>query len=174
MEFQFEKFKTQAIKVNYYYVCKRKLWLFSKGITMENTSERVMSGKIIHEDSYSRKKKEIMVDDILKLDILDKDYVREVKISSKLAKASRMQLYYYLFYLKQLGIVKKGTLNYVKEKKVEELELTEEIEKIIIKTLVDIKKIINENNPPKLKKLPYCSKCAYYEFCFVKEGDENR
>ncbi|MGO0807463.1 Dna2/Cas4 domain-containing protein [Clostridioides difficile] len=33
--------------MNYYYVCKRKLWLFSKGITMEQNSSRVLSGKIV-------------------------------------------------------------------------------------------------------------------------------
>jgi len=57
MEFQIDKFKTQGIKVNYYYVCKRKLWLFSKGITMEQNSDRVLSGKIVHEDAYQREKR---------------------------------------------------------------------------------------------------------------------
>lgn len=172
MEFQLEKFKTQGVKVNYYYVCKRKLWLFSKGISMEDTSDRVLSGKLVHENSYQRKKKEILIDDILKLDILDKDYVREVKISSKLTEPDKMQLYYYLFYLKQLGINKKGSINYVKEKKIVEIELTPEIEKQIIHTLKDIKEINYESKPPKLKRKPYCTKCAYYEFCFVKEDEE--
>lgn len=172
MEFELEKFKTQGVKVNYYYVCKRKLWLFSKNIAMEDTSDRVLSGKLVHEDSYQRKDKEVLIDDIIKLDILDKDYVREVKISSKLTEPDRMQLYYYLFYLRQIGINKKGSINYVKEKKIEEVELTPEIEDIIIHTLIDIKKITCASNLPKLIKLPYCTKCAYYEFCFVKEDDE--
>lgn len=173
MEFQLEKFKTQGIKVNYYYVCKRKLWLCSKGITMEDTSDRVLSGKLIHEDSYERKKnKEIMIDDILRLDILDGDYVREVKISSKLKLPARMQLYYYLFYLKEMGINKKGSINYVKEKRTEEIELTKEIEQELMETLKDIKRITSANTPPKLEKLPYCKKCAYYQFCYVKEEDE--
>ena len=171
MNFQLEKFKTQGVKVNYYYVCKRKLWLFSKGIAMEDTSDRVLSGKLVHENSYQRKKKEIMIDDILKLDILDKDYVREVKISSRLTEPDKMQLYYYLFYLKQLGINKKGSINYVKEKKVEVLELNEEIEEKIMVALKDIKRITCLDKPPRLKKLPYCTKCAYYQFCFVKEDD---
>ena len=47
-----EVLKVQGVKINYYYVCKRKLWLFSKGITMEQNSSRVLSGKIVHEDSY--------------------------------------------------------------------------------------------------------------------------
>ncbi|MCY6354754.1 CRISPR-associated protein Cas4 [Clostridium sp. ZS2-4] len=173
MEFELEKFKTQGVKVNYYYICKRKLWLFSKGITMEDTSDRVLSGKLVHEDSYSRKKnKEMLIDDILKLDIMDKDYVREVKITSKMPLPDKMQLYYYLFYLKQIGIEKKGSINYVKEKRIEEIELTPEVEEKIKDTLIDIKRIESSSNPPKLVKLPYCTKCAYYQFCYVKEDDE--
>lgn len=173
MEFQLEKFKTQGVKVNYYYVCKRKLWLFSKGITMEDTSDRVLSGKIVHEDSYQRNKnKEILIDDILRLDIIDKDYVREVKISSKMPIPDKMQLMYYLFYLRELGINKKGLINYVKEKRTEEIQLTEEWQEKIENTLIDIKKIENNNNPPKIEKLPYCTKCSYYQFCYVKEDDE--
>lgn len=173
MEFELEKFKTQGVKINYYYVCKRKLWLFSKGITMEDTSDRVLSGKIVHEDSYKRSKnKEMLIDNILRLDIIDKEHVREVKISSKMPLADKMQLMYYLFYLKTLGINKKGLINYVKEKRTEEIELTEELEENIKRTLVDIKKIENSTNPPKLERLPYCTKCSYYQFCYVKEDDE--
>lgn len=40
MEFDFESLKVQGIKFNYYFICKRKLWLFDKGITMENNSDK--------------------------------------------------------------------------------------------------------------------------------------
>ncbi|QJA08406.1 CRISPR-associated protein Cas4 [Romboutsia sp. CE17] len=171
MSIDLEDLKVQGVKINYYYVCKRKLWLFSKGITMEQNSSRVEIGKTVHENSYKKvKNKEMLIDDILKLDIIQGDYVREVKISSKMQEADEMQLYYYLYYLKKvLGIEKKGTINYVKEKKQEELILTKEIEEKIENTLIDIKKLSKELSPPKLVKLPYCTKCAYYEFCFAKE-----
>lgn len=172
MKFEFEKFKTQGVKMNYYYVCKRKLWLYSKGITMEENSDRVMSGKIIHEESYPREKnKEMAIDDMLKIDIMDKEHVREIKITSKMNEADKMQLLYYLFYLKQMGIYKTGILNYVKEKKNEEVKLTENIERKIKYALIDIKNITSMKSPPKLTKLPYCTKCAYYNYCFVREED---
>lgn len=172
MDFDLDLFKTQGIKLNYYYVCKRKLWLFDKGISMEHNSDRVLQGKVVHENSYPRQKnKEILIDDIIKVDIMDKDYIKEVKISSKMEKCDKMQLLYYLFYLKQMGIYKKGTINYVKEKKVEYIDLTENDEEEIKSALINISKILKENKPPKLKKLPYCTKCSYYEYCFVKEVD---
>ncbi|SHH83018.1 CRISPR-associated exonuclease Cas4 [Caloranaerobacter azorensis DSM 13643] len=170
MEFNLDNFKVQGVKVNYYYICKRKLWLYSKGITMEQNSDRVMIGKLVHENSYKRlKKKEVLIDDMLKIDILDNDYVREVKISSKMTKADKMQLIYYLYYLDSLGIKKKGQINYVKERRQEEIELTNEYKREIEKALIDIKEISQKKKPPELVKLPYCTKCAYYEFCFAKE-----
>ncbi|KGG79720.1 CRISPR-associated protein Cas4 [Caloranaerobacter azorensis H53214] len=170
MEFNLDNFKVQGVKVNYYYICKRKLWLYSKGITMEQNSDRVMIGKLVHENSYKRlKKKEVLIDDMLKIDILDDDYVREVKISSKMTKADKMQLIYYLYYLDSLGIKKKGQINYVKERRQEEIELTDEYKREIEKALIDIKEILQKKKPPELVKLPYCTKCAYYEFCFAKE-----
>lgn len=172
MSIDLDNLKVQGVKINYYFICKRKLWLFSKGITMEQNSDRVLSGKIVHENSYSRlKSKEVLVDDIIKLDIIKGEHVREVKISSKMKEADEMQLYYYLYYLKQIGIEKKGLMNYVKEKKQEEIELTEEKSKEIEEVLIDINKIVSKPSPPKLEKLKYCTKCAYYEFCFAKEEE---
>jgi len=174
MEFSLEEYKTNGVKLNYYYICKRKLWLFDKGISFENSNDRVLQGKILHENSYSREKnKEILVDGMIKLDILDKDYIKEVKISSKMKNSDKMQLLYYLFYLKELGINKKGKLNYIKEKKTEEIELTNEHEKEIKNALIDIKEILSKDKPPIMQKLKYCKKCSYYEFCFIKEGDIN-
>ncbi|MBR9648891.1 CRISPR-associated protein Cas4 [Clostridium tyrobutyricum] len=170
MKFNLEEFKVQGIKFNYYFVCRRKLWLFNRGITMENNSERVMQGKTVHEDSYARlKTREVLIDDILRLDIMDKDFIREIKITSRMRDVDRMQLLYYLYYLKKLGIQKKGVLNYVKERKNETVELDKESELKIESTLIDINKLLSQENPPKIIKYPYCKKCAYYQFCFIQE-----
>ena len=61
---------------NYYQVCKRKLWLFSNGITMEHTSDIVFDGKLIHENSYpqrSERYEELEVDGC-KIDFYDVRY----------------------------------------------------------------------------------------------------
>lgn len=172
MSFNFEDYKIQGVKVNYYFICKRKLWLYSKGITMEHLSDRVLSGKVLHETAYSRQKsREILIDDILKVDIIDGDFIREIKLTSRMANSDKMQLLYYLYYLRKKGIEKKGILNYVKEKKQEFIELTEEGEAEIEKALVEIKRICNMEKPPLLEKKTICKKCSYYEFCYAKEVD---
>lgn len=70
--------QSQAIAVtgtefNYYLLCKRKLWLFSRNVEMEYTSDNVLIGKLIDEETYQREKKGIVIDGAVKIDFLD-DY----------------------------------------------------------------------------------------------------
>nr|WP_240627275.1 CRISPR-associated protein Cas4 [Thermoflavimicrobium daqui] len=168
----FDDLKVQGIQMQYYYVCPRKLWLFSKQITMEHTNDQVLQGKILHEQAYSREKKEVSIDNLIKLDMISDDYVGEVKSSSRMMEADRMQLLYYLYYLKQLKIERTGKIHYVKERRTEEVYLTTEDEKKVEKALVKIREINSCESPPSKKRLPYCPKCAYYLFCFVGEVEE--
>ena len=41
---------------NYYQLCHRKLWLFSNGINMEQESDLVYEGKLVHEYCYRKKR----------------------------------------------------------------------------------------------------------------------
>jgi len=41
-----------GVKVNYYFICKTKLWLFSHNIQMEKESEDVLMGKLLYESRY--------------------------------------------------------------------------------------------------------------------------
>lgn len=165
--FDFQTFKTNGIKVNYLYVCERKLWLFDKGIQMESNSDRVLMGKLLGEYSYPKdEKKEILIDNLISIDIVGDSDIREVKYSNRLAHADRIQLLYYLYYLKQLGIEKRGIINYPKMRRKEEVILTPEAEKEVQAALLKVHEITNLGNPPELKRKPYCPKCAYYEFCW--------
>uniref|UniRef100_UPI00260F57AE Dna2/Cas4 domain-containing protein n=1 Tax=Sulfurihydrogenibium sp. TaxID=2053621 RepID=UPI00260F57AE len=120
MEINFEELKVNGIKVNYYYVCKRKLWLFDRRITMEDKSEKVALGLLLHQESYKNlNSKEVMIDNLISIDIVDSFNVMEVKYSDKMKQADKMQILYYLYYLKRLGIDKKGIINYPKQRNFE-------------------------------------------------------
>ncbi|HIE59136.1 MAG TPA: CRISPR-associated protein Cas4 [Hydrogenothermaceae bacterium] len=167
-EIDFEELKTNGVKINYYFICKRKLWLFDRKISMENQSDKVLMGKLLHEESYKRDKpKEVLIDNLISIDIVDISNIREIKYSDKMQTADKMQILYYLYYLKNLGIQKKGIINYPKQRKREFIELTEKDEKEIEKTLVEINKILKNTKPPPKIDVPYCKKCAYFEFCYV-------
>lgn len=137
---------------------------------MEKDNERVAHGKLVHEYSYLNKKdKELFVDNLLKIDIIDKKYVHEVKLSSKLSYPAIMQLVYYLYYLNEKGIHKEGIIHYPKEKVTQKIVLNDNYKKEINKALIGIKKITESPTPPKTINSSICKKCAYYEFCFCGE-----
>jgi len=162
-----EELKISGLKVNYYFICKRKLWLFDRKITMEDKSEKVLLGALLHEISYKKDKpKEVLIDNLISIHILDSFNIREVKYSNKMEKADRMQILYYLYYLKKLGINKKGIINYPKQRKREFIELKPENEEEVEKILVEIDKILKQEKPPPVINEPYCKKCAYFEFCY--------
>ncbi len=159
--------KFQGIKINYLYVCKRKLWLFSRNITFESSSDKVLLGKILHEYSYPKENtKEVLIDNLIMIDILSDGTIREVKYSSKMKEADIMQIMYYLYYMKQKGIEKQGIINYPKERRKEILELTPEYEQKVKQALKEIEEITSHAVPPPAKKQKICKSCAYFEFCW--------
>lgn len=169
-----ESQKIGGVELSYFVLCKRKLWLYKKGIRMENESDRVIQGKVLHESSYPRlEKKEILVDDAFKIDAFDGDYVREIKLSSKMEKSDIMQMLFYLYQLSIRGIFKKGLISYTKEKKTVEVILTEEKKQEVKKAIAEVYNIIGKSSPPAVIKLPYCKTCAYFGFCYVREDDED-
>lgn len=160
-----------GVHIQYYFVCHRKLWLFSKNIQLEEGHERVEAGKILHEKSYENAdQKELSIDNI-KIDVIDGEYVREVKVSSKMTKADKWQLLFYLYELKKRGLNKKGLISYTKEKRTEEVILTEKDEEELDKIIQDIYRIQDFEYPPKVINVPYCKKCAYYDFCYSDEEE---
>jgi len=134
---------------------------------MESGSDKVLMGKLLGEYSYPREEtKEILIDNLINIDIVGDDEIREVKYSNRLKHADRIQILYYLYYLKHLGIEKRGVINYPKMRKREEVILTPEAENEVGSALVRVKDVLSMDTPPLLQRNPYCSKCAYYEFCW--------
>lgn len=153
----------------YYFVCRRKLWLFSNEIQLENENEDVKLGKLIDENSYSRESKHILIDNTINIDFIkDWEILHEVKKQKSIEDAVIWQIKYYLYFLKKRGIyVEKGVLDYPKLKKRKDVFLLVEDEKKIEEILVEIKNIIKEKIAPDIENSKICKKCAYYEFCFI-------
>lgn len=162
-----------GLHVQYYIVCKRKLWLYAKNINLAPENDKVMEGAVLHERAYRRiKERDLRIDNQIQIDAMDKHYVREVKNSSKMSEADRWQLLFYLYELRKRGVDKKGLIQYTKEKKTEEIELTKEDIGKLEKMVDEIELIINQTRPPKFVKKRYCRSCAYHDFCFAGEESE--
>ncbi|MEN4017546.1 MAG: CRISPR-associated protein Cas4 [Methanobacterium sp.] len=157
-------------QINYYFICKMKLWLFSHHIQMEQESDLLSLGKLLHSKSY-KDEKEYTIDNLISVDFIKKQdclELHEVKKSSKMERAHEYQLLYYMCYLKnKKGIENiKGIINYPKMRKKVMVKLDESKENELNTIIEDIGNIINED-APKPERMRICRKCAYFEFCWV-------
>ena len=151
----------------YYYICSREVWLIGHSIEADQESDFLLLGRHIHEIFYKRQKKEFMIDNTIKIDIISsKKVIGEIKKSSKYLKSAKMQVAFYLYYLKQKGINIEGELLIPEERKREKIKLTTDLEKELKKAIKEIKKILEMDKPPQPKKIPYCKNCAYKEMCW--------
>ena len=161
--------KINGTQINYYFICKTKLWLFSHNIQLEDEHENVKLGKFLHENSFKREK-DFLIDNLINVDfikITDSVEIHEVKKSQKMNLANEYQLLYYMFYLKHEKDIKNvvGFLNYPDSRKKKKITLTKEKERDLFEIIDNIKNIV-DSSMPKPKKKRICSKCAYFEFCF--------
>ena len=126
-------------------------------------------GKLIHETSYEREKKEIEMDSI-KIDFFNlKDGVlHEVKKSDSFEEAHRWQTLYYMYQLKKRGVVcTKGEIDYPKQKKCVDVYLTPDLEVELDKIVGEITEIVYCKCPPKINvKFSLCKSCSYFELCY--------
>ena len=165
------KNKIGGTLIAYYFICKRKMYLYANNIRFENYNDQVKIGKDTHESHYNYQSfKEIEFEgskfDFLKLK--DEIVISEVKNSKALEEASIWQLKYYIYQLKQKGInCSKGVLHYPKMMRRIKVVFSERDFEIINQLQDEIKTIISSDTIPEIHKKSYCKKCSYYEFCFV-------
>ncbi|MDR3611559.1 MAG: CRISPR-associated protein Cas4 [Ignavibacteriaceae bacterium] len=156
-------------QINYYFLCHRKLWLFTNKIDMEQNSDVVSMGKFISESTYKREDHEIKIDDIV-LDFYDgkTKIIHEVKKSDKMEELHLWQVKYYISVLEEKGIDGvTGEIDYPKLRQKIKVELTPNDKTELSRIKDDIQKIINLNTPPDIINKPFCKSCSYYDLCYV-------
>ncbi|MFA5427084.1 MAG: CRISPR-associated protein Cas4 [Sulfurimonas sp.] len=165
-----KKISINGTLISYYFICKTKLWLHANRINLEDNSEDVRIGKVLHEIQEKKTKKaEIKIDNV-KIDKITKEYLVEFKKSDSDPEAVKWQVLLYLYKLKQKGIDRKGKIDYHEKNhntKTEILELDEQNEKELLRVLEAIESLINLPKPPASKFENKCKKCASYEYCFI-------
>lgn len=161
--------------MNYFFICHRKLWLFSHSIKMEQNSELVDAGRLIHETSHrerSEQYSEIQIGPI-KIDFFDQKnkIIYEMKKSSKLEKAHVWQLKYYIYVFKCAGIEGvRGVLEYPKLRKREEVDLSAADEGELEYAIAGIERIISSGECPERLNKKFCKKCSYFDLCWSGEA----
>ncbi len=155
--------------VNYYVHCRRQCWLFYHRLNMEDCSEDVRMGKVLHE--IKQKGQEEVALEGIKLDKLTDEYVTEIKKSDADIEAAKAQLEFYLIMLRDKGIVRKGRLECLEKNKQQKtihfLVLNDEEIEERKALYLQMEKFLEEELPPPPERKRMCRKCAYYEYCFV-------
>lgn len=165
--------KVTGTLVNYYFHCKRQCWLFANRINLEDNSENVKIGKVMHEINAEKSKlAEVKIDNI-RIDKITGDYLVEVKKSDADVEAVKWQTLFYLKVLKEKGIVKKGKIEFIEknkqDKKVIIVELLEEIEQELEKLIQEIETFCSQAIVPPPIYERKCKKCAYHDYCYIGE-----
>jgi CRISPR-associated exonuclease Cas4 len=154
-------------EVGYYFICPKKLWWFAHGVMMEQESDRVKMGKLVHEESYARRRKELNIDNRIVLDWREDGIIHEVKLTDKMEAAHEMQLLYYLYYLKCKGVENlRGQIDYPKLRETKVVELTAEREREIEEALERMKKIVSSKHAPEVEWMKICRSYSYVELCW--------
>ncbi|MDR2790296.1 MAG: CRISPR-associated protein Cas4 [Campylobacteraceae bacterium] len=162
--------KITGTLVNYYFHCKTQCWLSANRLNLEENSEDVRIGKVLHEISEEKNKYAEVALGSVKIDRITDDYVVEFKKSDSDPEAAKWQLLLELFTLKQKGIEKKGRLEYAeknKNTKSEIIILDSAHEAKLLEIFQEINDLVLQAAPPKPAFMPKCKRCAYYEYCFI-------
>ena len=163
--------KLTGTLINYYFHCKRQCWLLGNRINLEDNSEDVRIGRILHEiRAEGDKNRELAIGNI-KIDKLTKEYLVEIKKSDADVEATKWQVLLYLRTLKEKGIDRKGKIEFIEknktDKKIIVVELNEDAENELSNIEIKISNLINNNIAPMADLKRGCKKCAYYEYCFI-------
>lgn len=163
--------KITGTLINYYFHCKRQCWLHAHRINLEDNSEEVRIGKVLHELAAEGKKNAEIAIENVKIDKITDEYLVEIKKSDADIEAVKWQVLLYLKILKEKGIERKGKIQFdeknKQDKKVIYIELTEENEKALGDFLKSTEEFLLKAQPPAPDLKIGCKKCAYYEYCYV-------
>lgn len=156
--------------INYYFHCKRQCYLFANRLNMEDNSEDVRIGRVLHEiKAKDEKNTEIKFENMV-LDKMTEKNIEEFKKSDADINAARMQLLFYLKNLEDKGVKKEGKLICLEKnnkEKIEKVILNDETRKELEICINEITELVNQSEVPKLEKRKTCSRCAYYEYCYI-------
>lgn len=180
-----------ATHINYFHICRRKLWLFSNGITMEHTSDAVSEGKLIHETSYSQRadsftevelsvayhspkggdeEGNITLSAVIDFYDTKAKVVHETKKSASMESAHEWQARFYIYLLEKQGVEGvTAVLEYPKLKEKKRVFLTEDNKLYLEKLFPEIQAIVSSDACPAKIEKKFCKSCSYFDFCYIDE-----
>lgn len=158
-----------GIMIYYYFVCQRRLWYFINQINMEQNSELVQIGKIIDETTYTKEKKQILIDNTINIDFIKNGAVlHEVKKTKSIEEAGIWQIKYYMYYLENKGVENvKAKIDFPLLRESKEIILEGDDRKVLDNVITNIEEIARMEKPLDIINSKICKKCSYFDLCYV-------
>jgi len=156
--------------VQAYLICPRQVWLMSRQIAPDEDNVHLALGRLIGAQAYGRERKEVRFEH-LTIDLVQRGgrhlVVGEVKKSSRAREAARMQLAFYLYELREMGIEAEGELLFPEERRRERLVLDPELARQVENLKARVRVLILAPSAPLPTRIRFCARCAYAEFCWA-------
>ncbi len=141
----------------------------SRQLVPDQDNPYIEIGRLIDQQSYRRERRKLHFDNVV-IDLVKRSdgewVVGEVKKSSKAWQSARMQLAFYLYKLREIGIEARGELFFPEERRRVAVVLNPELEEELKGVIQGIQAIIRESKAPPAKRVGYCKNCGYREFCW--------
>ncbi len=157
--------------IQYAVACTRELWFYTHGINVNPEDQNIAIGKQIDEEYYRRLRRQILIDNSVKIDVVRRRgrqiVVLETKKSRKLLEPGKWQLLYYLYVLKKHGVEAEGYLVIPTERRRIRVVLARAAERRIEDLIKTVERVAGMPSPPPPSRKPYCKGCAYRELCWV-------
>ncbi|WP_418280793.1 CRISPR-associated protein Cas4 [Halorubrum sp. DTA98] len=161
-----DPFRVTGVMMQYYVVCERELWFASRYLEIDRENPSVVQGTRVDETAYEGEREKLSLG-MVSLDLLQDGRVVEIKPSSSLVEPARMQLSYYLWYLEEFaGVERDGVLVHPTERSRDPVALTADRREKVEDAIRGIYRVIASDSPPPATEKPFCSSCAYHDFCW--------
>jgi CRISPR-associated exonuclease Cas4 len=151
-------------------ICPRQVWLLSHQICPDEDNVYLELGRLTARQSYSRERREVHLGH-LAIDLVRRGnrqlVVGEVKRSSRAHDAARLQLAFYLYELREMGIEAEGELLFPEEHRRERVVLDEALAGKVETVKRQIGALMAAELPPPPSRIRFCGKCAYAELCWA-------
>lgn len=136
---------------------------------MEQNSELVQIGKILDETTYTKEKKQILIDNTINIDFIkNKAILHEVKKTRAIEEAGIWQIKYYIYYLESKGVENiRAKIDFPLLRQTKDVILENKDREILKNVIKDIEEITKMDKPPKIIDSKICSKCSYFDMCYV-------
>lgn len=160
-------FRLTGVMFQYYLVCQRELWFLSRDVEIDRDTPAIIRGSDVDDSAFEENRRDVRVDGIIAIDVLESGEILEVKPSSSMTEPARLQLLFYLWYLDRVtGVEKTGVLAHPTERRRESVELTPESSAAVESAIREIREIVTSESPPSAVEKPVCDSCAYHDFCW--------